>query len=124
MPYTLHTDGPYLEIRVTGVVTDADLQQITVDAARIEAERAVTPSRLVDLHAVTGLQIGFPEIFALAQWRRSLPVKNPVRTAIVVATDAQYGMARMFQTLNTHPQITLEIFRDRTAAEAWLAERA
>jgi hypothetical protein len=30
------------------------------------------------------------------------------------------GMARMFQTLNDNPQITIQIFEDEAAAVIWL----
>ncbi len=33
----------------------------------------------------------------------------------------QFGVTRMYQTLNDHPQITTGIFRDRDAAFAWIA---
>jgi hypothetical protein len=32
------------------------------------------------------------------------------------------GYARMFQALNDHPQITIEVFSDRETALRWLAQ--
>ncbi|MDH3455475.1 MAG: hypothetical protein OER90_01420 [Gemmatimonadota bacterium] len=44
------------------------------------------------------------------------------RTAILVGSDVQYGMARMFMALTdlVHPHV--EVFRDEGAALAWLAQ--
>jgi hypothetical protein len=34
----------------------------------------------------------------------------------------QYGIARMFQSLNNNPWITIQIFEDRPSAMKWLDE--
>jgi len=43
-----------------------------------------------------------------------------VKSAIVAATPVQVGYARMFQMLNEHPSVTVEIFGDLPTAVAWL----
>jgi hypothetical protein len=44
------------------------------------------------------------------------------RTALLVGSDVQYGMARMFMAMTelVHPHV--EVFRDETAALAWLTQ--
>ena len=46
------------------------------------------------------------------------------RTAILVATDVQYGMARMFMALTdlVHPDV--EVFRDEQEALQWLTRQS
>ena len=46
--------------------------------------------------------------------------RNPFRTALVAVSALQQGYARMFQTLNDHPMITVRVFDSIAAAEAWL----
>jgi len=69
---------------------------------------------------VTELQIGYPGVRALADRRRAATFPNPFKSAIVGRVPAQAGMARMFQTLNDNPQITIEVFDDEAAALEWL----
>jgi hypothetical protein len=66
------------------------------------------------------LDVGFPDIFQLAERVRTRPLPNAVRSAIVAAAPVQIGYARMFQMMNEHPSITVEIFGVLPAAVAWL----
>lgn len=105
---------------MTGILTEADL---TSGARRLaEAEDALVPvpNRLLDLTQVESIAFGFPEVLALATHRRNRTFANDIKSGIVVASEVQRGFARMYQTLVDHPRIHLEIFDDRTAAEAWL----
>jgi hypothetical protein len=123
MAFDVRMEGPLLQVRIHGTVTPADLVALVDAVSELESAQPTTPDRITDLTGVEvdGMDVGFPEVLALAQRRRETLVKNPIRSAIVTSTVVQYGMARMFQTLNDHPQITLRIFRDREEALAWLA---
>ena len=110
-----------MHVRLHGALTSEDLLVLGNEVLAIEHAMAVPPSRITDMTGLESLQIAFPEIHALAERRRTMPLAAPIKSAIVAGTDVQYGMARMYQTLNDHPEITLEIFRDRAAALEWLA---
>jgi hypothetical protein len=43
-----------------------------------------------------------------------------VKSAIVAPMPVQVGFARMFQILNDHPQIEVQLFATLAEAEAWL----
>jgi len=60
---------------------------------------------------------------ALAERRRTVALQHPIRSAIVAPTPVSFGFARMFQTLNDHPQIAISIFSTVEAAEAWLVSK-
>jgi hypothetical protein len=45
-----------------------------------------------------------------AEHRKAQTLANPVKSAAVAPQPVHVGFARMFQTLNEHPQITIEIF--------------
>jgi stage II sporulation SpoAA-like protein len=111
-------------IRVTfsGVLTDQDLATIGSAVDDIERDRNPVPNRLTDMTGVTEMKISYPDVKALANRRRVLEFPNDFKSAIVVGTPVQRGMARMFQTLNDNPRITVQIFDDEPAALAWLRE--
>ncbi|GLC28083.1 STAS/SEC14 domain-containing protein [Roseisolibacter agri] len=113
------TEG-LLVIRGAGTVTASDLREMPGLTTAFDAGRAVTPNRLIDLTAVEGFDVGFSEMLAAVRERRDAVLSGPTRTAFLTASAVQFGMARMFQTLNDNAQITVRIFEDRAEALAWL----
>src|SRR5690349_11350672 len=93
-------DGGILRIVLPATLTPAELRGISGALTELEHSAAVTPHRLVDMSGITRFQVGFEEIFELAELRRVHPPANPIRSAWVAATPVQVGFARMFQTLN------------------------
>ena len=113
-----------LRIRLYETVSREDLTQLADEVLALEARMAPAPDRLSDLSAATEFEVGFAEFYELSLRRRGSPLANDIRSAILVATDVQYGLARMFQTLNDHPRVAVEIFRDLSEALAWVSPRA
>lgn len=115
------TVGPDL-IRVifAGMLTGKDLVYAASRADQIERDLNPVLNRLSDLTQVTEMQIAYPDVKVFAEHRRTLAFPNAFKSAIVVHTPVQMGMARMFQTLNDNPQIMIQIFEDETAALDWL----
>lgn len=111
-----------LVIRGSGTVTASDLREVPALTTAFDAGRAVTPNRLVDLTAVEDFEIGFPEMLATVRERRGAAMSGPTRAAFLTASAVQYGMARMFQSLNDNAHVTVEIFGDRAAALDWLRQ--
>jgi hypothetical protein len=109
-----------LVMRCTGALTASDLRPMPALTAAFDASRAVTPNRLIDLRGVQSFEVGFAELLDFVRARRDAPLSGPTRTAFVTAGTVQYGMARMFQSLNDNAHITVEIFDDPAAARAWL----
>ena len=113
-------DDGILRIVMPATLTPAELHGIADALTELERSAAVTPHRLVDMSGVIRFQVGFEEMFALAELRRAHPPANPIRSAWVAATAVQVGFARMFQTLNDHPLVDVRIFPDVPSALAWL----
>lgn len=122
MAVDISYDGAWIHITFAGEITSADLAACIHHMVDLEGRMAVTPNRLVDLGTATRMAIGYSDIANVAQARRALAPANPIRTAIVAHSAVQQGYARMFQTLNDHPLVTIAVFADRAAAEAWLRE--
>lgn len=109
-----------LHVTLHGTVTRLDLMRVGMAMADVEDKMPVAPPRISDFSAAETIEVGYEEMLALAEHRRSSSLSNHIRSAIVVANSLQMGMARMFQTLNDHPLVTLEIFEDREVALKWL----
>jgi hypothetical protein len=76
--------------------------------------------RFADASAISCVRVNFSDVVHVTGERRRLARPQAVRIAVMVGSDLAYGVARMYQTLLDHPQIDLEVFRDREAAFAWL----
>ena len=111
-----------MRIVLTGTLVPEVLVRMADALREAEAAAAVCPHRVTDLTGVTRFDVGFTDMSELARWRRERSPANPIRSAIVASTPVQLGFARMFQTLNDHPWITLRIFPDMDGALAWLTE--
>ena len=110
----------FLRVTLYHALTPEDLTGIMHDADEIEQELDPIPHRITTAAAVTDIQIGYAEVKVFAWHRRVIRFPNVFKSAIVVSTPVQRGIARMFQTLNDNPQIAIEIFSDEAAALAWL----
>lgn len=122
MPLEITTNGPWLRIRAWGRLSNDELVALAREAVRIESEHERVPHRLTDMRMILDPEINFAGVrdFAAHRLRQTFP--NAFKSAIVAADLAHYGLARMYQTLNDHPQVTIAIFPDVESAEAWLAE--
>jgi hypothetical protein len=122
MSFHLHQEPGLLHLTFSGLLSEADLVQMVEHLKRIEASAASVPNRLTDLTGVTGVAIGFTNVLAVAEERRGQRFPNAFKSAIVVGDEVQRGFARMYQTLNDHPQISIEVFSEVESALAWLRE--
>lgn len=111
-----------MRIVLSGTLVPEAMVRMADALLEAETAAAVCPHRVTDLTGVTRFDVGFVDMSGLAQRRREQSPANPIRSAIVAATPVQLGFARMFQTLNDHPRITMRIFPDLDGALAWLAE--
>jgi hypothetical protein len=123
MAVDISYDGEWILITFAGAITAADLTAVIHHVIDLEGRLAVTPDRLVDLGpSTTTLAIGYSDISNVVQARRAAAPPNPIRTAVIAHSAVQQGYARMFQTLNDHPLVTIAVFSDRADAETWLHE--
>lgn len=119
--YTVHPEFGYLEEIVKGVVT---LQEMVDFLEGVVSDPNLSPEYnvLVDLSAAH-IALRFDEMSVIAGM-----LKNDIRAsrghvAFVVSSTLNYGMVRMFEALSDD-RITVQIFRERAAAEKWVREAA
>jgi len=115
-------DDGILRIVMPATLTPAELRGIGDALGELERATGAIPYRLVDVTGVVRFEVGFEEMLALTEDRRARRPAHPIFTALVAATPVQVGFARMFQTLNDDPLLTVRIFPDQGSALAWLKE--
>ena len=122
MPIEILREGEILLIVYSGTVTQTELAEMTGRLAKLGDEMERVPNRLADLTRITHPAVTFTDVLAFADQRRGLRFKNAFRSAVLAHGPVATGFAQMWQALNDHPQISIEIFTDRAAALKWLAE--
>ena len=122
MPYLVSYDGPILVVRFFGTVTESDLVGSADDVMALEDGGRNPRPRLTDLRQVADSPIGYSQVANIADLVGARPLSSPIRSAFLVGQPVQFGFARMFQTLNRHPQVTVGIFEDEAAARDWLLD--
>jgi hypothetical protein len=111
-----------LHVPLSGTLSRADLDHLASAIEKLEAPALPVPNRIIDLTRVTEMAIDFADVLAIAERRKQQRFPNSFRTALVAGRPIGKGYARMFQALNDHPQITIEVFSDRETALRWLAQ--
>lgn len=107
-------------VRFSGELTTEDLIEAGEALDRLDR----TPpslSRLVDGTAIAGLRIDYAHLARFAEDRSRWSLAHAVRTAIVVESELTARFAEMYKDFLRHPQITIGVFRERQAAEQWIA---
>jgi hypothetical protein len=120
MAHRFGFDGPAFVIQLSGTLTRSDLEAVGNEIIALERGGTNAPNRLTDLRTVTATEVGYPEMSQLAALSRARPLSAPIRSAILVGQPLQLGFARMFQIMNDHPLVTVQIFEDEAAARAWI----
>lgn len=121
MPVRSELVGEILHVTFSGLLTREDLGRVGEQVLEIEGPDGFLHPRLIDISSITAASIGFDAVSRLTDQRRGVTLPNATKSAIVAREPLQLGFARMFQNLNDHPQITVEVFRDRAAVMSWLA---
>jgi hypothetical protein len=121
MPFELTSKPHCFLVVFFDPLTRHDLQAAADAIAAIEDTLPLTPHRLTDLSQVSETDLTYANMLAFVERRLARGLANPIKSAIIASRPVQIGFARMFQILNDHPQIEVQVFRTLAEAEAWLA---
>jgi hypothetical protein len=121
--HTIDHDKGLVMATAHGLLTDADIfayQQTVWSRPEIKGF-----DELIDMGEVSGIEfVSGQRVSDLAQLSGSMDASDaPSKLAIVVATDHQFGLGRMYQAYREMaPQGTkvVRVFRDRAEALEWL----
>jgi hypothetical protein len=119
MPFEIRDEGSHYFARLSGVLGRADLNAVTSEIERLE-DQGPPKDRVTDFTAIERIDVGFEEVFALAERRAQRTVRAPIRSALVAKKPVHFGFARMFQMLNDNPRIQIRIFGTAEEAVEWL----
>ena len=119
MPFEFRDEGNYYYARLSGSLDRAELNALTQEVERLE-DAGVMLDRITDLTSLERIDVGFEEVFAVAQRRADRKVTVPIKSALVANRPVQFGFARMFQMLNDNPRIQIRIFGSLEEAQQWL----
>ena len=120
MSYTIVVERDLVRLTLTGDLTQQDLAGIAAAADDIQRDLDPVPPRFTDMTGITDLKVSYPAVRKLADKIRAMSLASESKSAIVVGSTSQMGIARMFQTLNDNPRITINIFSAEADALKWL----
>jgi len=121
MPIDVELTGSYLSVRLYDVVTPAELLSYARSAEEFEQQHGGPLNRITDLTGVVRFEIGYREIFDFADRRKRGWPTEPSKSVIIAIEPVQIGMARMFQTMSSHPNLDIRIVNSHADAQAWLS---
>lgn len=122
MPFEIRDEGAFLFLRLFGVLSHADLAAIAMETERLEDASPIAKNRISDLTALEEIEVGFQAVLELADTRTRRPLATRVKSALIARRAIHFGFARMFQTLNTNPQIEVRIVATMEEALQWFAK--
>jgi hypothetical protein len=108
--YSIDRESKVVFTGFSGIFTDADVWQL-IDQLRKDPAYDPEFNELIDCSAVTENRVTAAALGAV----ESSPVP---RRAVVAPSDANYGVSRIFQSLQ--PDQKIEIFRTLDEAKKWL----
>ena len=109
-----------LFVTLPETLSDNDFRLINQEIEIIEAEYSIIPNFIVNLKNVKTFNGDYTSVQKLAKQRTERTFPNNILEAILVANDFQMGFARMYQTVNDNPQLTIKIFKDEAKAIEWI----
>jgi hypothetical protein len=114
--FTIDRERRLVRNRAWGVLTDADLAE---SQQRLRSHPLFEPDlgQLFDCSEVTRLDVTTDGLRALA---RKSPFAPTARRAVVVNSDEQFGMARMFELISNRDSAYFRVFRSLAEARVWL----
>lgn len=120
MPYLLDTATRVIRLTLTGHLSLDELRDLMQELRTFEQTCPRVPHRLTDLTGLEDSSLTMDQMRQLVAVRLEDAFPNRFRSAIVAPQQFQFGYARMFQTLNTHPDIRVGVFTTVSEAMAWL----
>jgi hypothetical protein len=120
MPYQIIEEPHFVRLIFTGDITPLDLVALDADMAALARNRPVVKHTLADFSQVVDYAITYADMLTYTERRRTQRFANSIKSAVVASHPVQVGFARMYQTLNTNPQVEIQIFATLAEAEAWL----
>ncbi len=121
MQTTLKVDSEWVLLHLEGTGTSEELKEVYEKAVAM-AESSSVPRILLDSRE-SRIHPDFDGMRDLAAFALSLRRSPLPRTALIVAGNFEYGLARMFGSLIEFSDWEFRIFREAEPATRWLMEK-
>jgi hypothetical protein len=121
MPYQISQDSLLIRLTYAAYVSRDDVLNSAHAIIDLGSQCAHRPDQLTDLTAIKQSETGYDVLMPVGIERRTRTFPNTFKHAIVAPTELPFGLARMFQSLVSNPQIDTQIYKTVTEAEQWLS---
>jgi hypothetical protein len=122
MPYQIQADRHLVRVTYTGHVTEAEVLRSAAELAELRTGYDRPPDQLMDFSGIEMQETRYELLLPIGTKLRRQVFTSAFRYAMVARTPLSYGIARMFQTLISHPQIDVRIFSTVAEADSWLTD--
>ncbi len=124
MGYNMELSRTMWRVIFAGVLRDGDLLEMVKEVRALRAEGPIaSPNGLVDMTGLSEIILTFETLSSIGTEARGYSLHDKIKIAVITNSPAQFGYARMFQTLLNHGQIDLQVFyEDELAALGWLSK--
>ena len=116
MGFAIAVENDVVRVTMSGVLTRDALVALAAAAEQADDGSGRVLSRIADMRGVTEFKTSFAQVGVIAAARTTVHYPNAFRTAILVSSRAQAGIAHMYRTLNDNPSVTIEVFEDEATA--------
>jgi hypothetical protein len=120
MPCAVTRMPGWVLIEFSGTVSKSEFLEGAQALTALEGDASCPRSRLYLLGGMFARELDFATMNAALEDRRNTTFATPVRSAVVATTPAAVNVARLVTAMNTNEQISIQTFRAREDAEAWL----
>lgn len=124
MPFTHAIEGSLIHFRWSGVLTREGFQSLGEAmpglVRQVWQSTGRMPHVLHDFRATEGCDFPPLTAYEISLRRRTVPIPEPVKSAVVATPTGGWAMARVFQALNRNDNLVMELFETEEAARAWL----
>lgn len=121
MPFQSQVLDTHVHIRWHGTLVADDLRELGKEIPRIGMQLRRAPDVLHTFEEVVETRLNFDVVHQYCAEVAKARIPNPCRVATVAGSPISFGIARMFQAMNSHPSIEMEVFGSVEEALAWLA---
>ena len=116
MSHTIEKSPELIKVTYSDTLTNDDINGVIKNAV----SNLEFTDRIEDMRKLEKVNIGFKELLFFTEGLQKMELPHPVKSAILTGNTLQYGIARMFQTILSHPQMKIKVFTDEEEARSWI----
>ena len=121
MPFTVEKNTQLIRVTYTGTLDNKDITGVLQDSLTMDGSELNLINRIEDMRNLRGIKIGFDDLMDFTKTLRTIQLPKVVKSAILTGNPLQYGIARMFQTILEHPQMSIKVFSNEEEALRWIS---